>query len=82
MTTEGSVTAWIRQLHTDEATAPARLHARYRVYLERLARKHLNGAPRRAADDGLRGRHGGTQGPTHFAAMADDGGSRREGEGT
>jgi DNA-directed RNA polymerase specialized sigma24 family protein len=51
MTTENSVTQWVRQLEAGDADAARRLWERYFQRLVGLARKKLQGRPRRAADE-------------------------------
>jgi RNA polymerase sigma-70 factor (ECF subfamily) len=45
------VTAWIQQLKKGEEAALAKLHARYWHSLVAIARKRLEGTPRRASDE-------------------------------
>src|SRR5262249_15198670 len=51
MSPAGSVTHWIRQLKAGDPGAAGPLWERYRRQLLRLARRTLNGSPRRAADE-------------------------------
>jgi RNA polymerase sigma factor (sigma-70 family) len=47
----GSVSAWIDQVKAGEELALAKLHARYWPFLVGMARRKLQGAPGRAADE-------------------------------
>jgi RNA polymerase sigma factor (sigma-70 family) len=51
MSSEGSVTHWIGQLQAGNSAAAQPLWERYFQQLVHLARKRLQGAPRRAADE-------------------------------
>lgn len=51
MSSDGSVSVWIKQLHAGEESALGKLHARYWPYLVGLARRKLRNAPRRATDE-------------------------------
>jgi RNA polymerase sigma factor (sigma-70 family) len=51
MSSLGSVSVWIRQLHGGEEAALGQLHARYWPYLVGLANRKLGGTPRRAIDE-------------------------------
>lgn len=51
MSTDGSVTRWLHQLGAGDAAAAQPLWERYFNQLVRRARRHLRGAPRRAADE-------------------------------
>jgi DNA-directed RNA polymerase specialized sigma24 family protein len=51
ITSSGSVTSWIRQLKAGDRAAVQQLWERYFRRLVGLARKKLQGAPRRAADE-------------------------------
>jgi RNA polymerase sigma factor (sigma-70 family) len=51
MSSDGSVTNWVGQLRTGDGAAAQRLWERYFRRLVGLARKRLQGLPRRAADE-------------------------------
>jgi RNA polymerase sigma factor (sigma-70 family) len=51
MLSAGSVTTWIQQLKNGEEAALTRLHARYWRSLVAIARRRLEGTPRRASDE-------------------------------
>jgi RNA polymerase sigma factor (sigma-70 family) len=51
MATDGSVTRWLGQLQGGDAEAAQQLWQRYFLRMVGLARKNLQGAPRRAADE-------------------------------
>ena len=51
MSTQGSVSRWIDQLHAGDSAAAEQLWKRYFPQLVRLARQKLQGVPRAAADE-------------------------------
>jgi DNA-directed RNA polymerase specialized sigma24 family protein len=51
MPSEGSVTHWLGRLRAGDPAAAGHLWQRYFLRLVRLARQHLAGTPRRAADE-------------------------------
>jgi RNA polymerase sigma factor (sigma-70 family) len=51
MSPAGSVSAWIEQMKAGDEAALGKLHARYWPFLVGLARRKLEGIPRRATDE-------------------------------